>query len=125
YSHNIYVWGRRVLVHGSYIGPSRVGHLLKSRAEETQVLYNRLTGEDGTSSYELEFADGGVAVVVGNLIEQGPATENWTIVAYGTDSLRWPRNELYLAHNTLVNDRPNGGVFVFARAGNGCARGGS
>jgi hypothetical protein len=118
YSHNIYVWGRRVLVHGNYISQSRVGHLLKSRAQESQILYNRLSGENGTSSYELEFPDGGIAVVVGNLIEQGPATENPTIVSFGAESLRLPRNELYLSHNTLVNDRPSGGVFVFARAGN-------
>jgi hypothetical protein len=118
YSHNIYVGGRRVLVHGNYISQSRVGHLLKSRARESQILYNRLSGESGTSSYELEFPDGGIAVVIGNLIEQGPASENSTIVSYGSESLRWPRNELYLSHNTLVNDRPNDGVFVFARAGN-------
>ena len=117
-SHDLYMGGRRMLIQGSYFAQARVGHLLKSRAQETYVLYNRLTGEDGTSSYELEFPDGGMAMVIGNLIEQGPATENPRIVAYGTEGYKFRDNHLYLSHNTLVNDRPAGGVFVFAAAGN-------
>jgi hypothetical protein len=118
YSHNLYVGGRRVVVRGSYFAEARVGHLIKSRAQETFVLYNRLSGEAGSSSYELEFPDGGVAMVVGNLIQQGPKTENATLVSFGAEGYRWPRNELYLSHNTLVNDRQARGVFVSARAGN-------
>lgn len=117
YSHNIYVSGRRVVVHGNYIARSRVGQLLKSRATTTFVLYNRLSGEDGTSSYELEFPDGGTAFVIGNLIEQGTRTENWKIVEFGAEGYKFAKNELYLSHNTLVNDRTLGGVFVFAAPG--------
>ena len=117
YSHNIYVSGRRVLVHANYIARSRVGQLLKSRAKTTLVLYNRLSGEDATSSYELEFPDGGTAVVIGNLIEQGTRTENWKIVEFGAEGYKFATNELFLSHNTLVNDRTLGGVFVFAAPG--------
>ncbi len=112
-AHNLYVGTiARLNVAGCLFARSRVGHLLKSRATLNNVQYCRLTGEDGTSSYELEFPNGGTAVVVGNLIQQGPATENSTIVSYGAEGYRWPENRLYLAHNTIINDRAAGATFV-------------
>jgi hypothetical protein len=112
-SHNLYVGAIGVLkVVGCYFGRSRIGHLLKSRARDNSVLYSRLTGEDETSSYELEFPSGGRARVVGCLIEQGPKSENSTIVSYGTEDSRWQSNELQMSFCTLVNDRPRGGTFV-------------
>jgi len=65
----------------------------------------------------LEFPVGGLAFVVGNLIEQGENTENPTIISFGAEGYRWSRNDLYLSHNTIVNDRVEGGVFIVARPG--------
>jgi hypothetical protein len=117
FSHNLYVSGARVLIHGSYFSRARAGHLLKSRARETHVLYSRLTDETGNASYELEFPDGGLAVVIGNLIEQGPSTDNPIMISFGAEGYKFSRNELYLSHNTLVNNRHSGGVFVSVRRG--------
>lgn len=102
---------------GCYVGRGRVGHLLKSRARRSSVRYCRLSTEDGTSSYELEFPNGGEATVTGNLIQQGPASQNYTIVSFGAEGYRWPRNSLSMTFNTLVNDRSQGGVFLYAAAG--------
>lgn len=117
-THHLYVAKTgKLVVRGSYFTEGRVGHLLKSGARETYVLYNRLTDEPrGHASYELDLPYGGLAVVVGNLIQQDTGTENSTLVSYGAEGYRWERNELYLAHNTLVNDRTEGGSFVSARA---------
>ncbi len=52
-------------------------------------------------------------------IQQGPATENPTIVSYGAEGLQHPLNELYFVNNTVVNDRPAGARFLFVRAGTG------
>jgi hypothetical protein len=110
-AHNLYVGTVDSLsVEGCWFARSRVGHLLKSRARLNAVKYCRFTGEDGTSSYELEFANGGQAVVVGNVIQQGAASENQTIVSYGAEGYRWPQNNLVMAFNTVVNDRAKGGV---------------
>jgi hypothetical protein len=110
-AHNLYVGTVDSLsVEGCWFARSRVGHLLKSRARMNAVQYCRLTGEDGTSSYELEFANGGQAVVVGNVIQQGAASENQTIVSYGAEGYRWPQNNLVMAFNTVVNDRAKGGL---------------
>jgi hypothetical protein len=123
HTHTLYA-GRiaKLVVAGSYFHEGGIGHLLKSRARESRVLYNRLTDEAGRASYELEFPDGGLAIVLGNLIEQGPRTENPAIVSFGAEGYRWPRNELHLGHNTIINDRPQGGVFVAATEGKGFVR---
>lgn len=109
-SHNLYAGAIGLLdVRGSYFHHARVGHLLKSRAKESRIYYNRLTDETGgQASYELEFPSGGRAIVVGNLIQQAGSSENSTIVSIGAEGPRWPVNRLFLAHNTLVNDRPQG-----------------
>lgn len=123
-SHGVYAGSiRRLVVRGSYFHHGNVGHLLKSGARESFILYNRLTDETGgRASYELEFYAGGIAVVVGNLIEQAATTQNSVMVSFGASGYRWPKNELHVAHNTLVNDRPNGGVFIRAHAGAATAR---
>ncbi len=123
-SHNLYVGNiRRLKVSGSYFHHARVGHLLKSRAAESFVEYNRLTDEPGgRASYELEFPGGGVAYVIGNLIEQGAQTENPYMISFGSEGYRWPRNELYLSGNTLVDERPQGGYFLRVQPGAGRVR---
>lgn len=114
HNHNLYA-GRiaRLSVKGSYFHHARSGHLLKSRAAVNQIHDNRLTDEaGGTASYELEFPDGGVAHVVGNLIAQSPGTENSILISFGAEGYHWPRNEIVLERNTLVNPLPAGGVFL-------------
>lgn len=120
-SHNLYVGGiARLSVTGSYFHHANVGHLLKSRAAENRIFYNRLTDETGgKASYELELPNGGVAYVVGNVIQQSSTTENPSIISYGAEGSRWPDNALYLVNNTLVDNRPQNGVFLRVRQGLG------
>ncbi len=118
HSHHLYAGAiAKVHVTGSYFGPARVGHLLKSRAKETSVQYSRLTGEGGTSSYEIDIPNGGRFRAIGNLVQQGNQTENRTLISYGAEGYRWPDNQAHIAFNTLVNDRVEGGVFVAVRSG--------
>ena len=119
HNHNLYVGGiARLSVRSSYFHHAHSGHLLKSRAAHNHIFYNRLTDEPGgTASYELEFANGGVACVVGNLIEQSAATENPHLVSFGAEGYPWPRNALFLVNNTLVDRRPAGGIFLRVRQG--------
>jgi hypothetical protein len=117
-THNLYAGAiGKLTVTGSYFARARVGHLLKSRARESLISYCRLSGEDGTSSYELEFPSGGRGRVVGCLIQQGRATRNATIVSFGAEGYRWDVNELSLSFCTLVNDRPGGGSFLYVAPG--------
>ncbi|MDO8450873.1 MAG: hypothetical protein Q7T10_18935 [Rhodoferax sp.] len=114
HNHNLYVGQiARLSVTGSYFHHARIGHLLKSRAAVNHIFYNRLTDDaGGTASYELEFPNGGVAYVVGNLIAQGTQTENPHMISFGAEGYKWPRNEIHLENNTLVDALPRGGVFL-------------
>lgn len=121
-SHNLYVGAIGKLVVGSsYFARAHVGHLFKSRARDNSVTYCRLSGEDGSCSYELEFPNGGLVRVLGCLIQQGPRTENETIVSYGAEGYRWPSNELQLTFNTIVNNAAQRATFV--RVAHGPVRG--
>lgn len=114
HNHNLYA-GRiaKLSVVGSYFHHARTGHLLKSRAQVNQIFYNRLTDEPGgTASYELEFANGGLAFVVGNIIEQGNQTENPHLISFGAEGYTWARNEIYLVNNTLVNGLGRSGIYL-------------
>lgn len=113
-THNLYVGAiKRLAVTGSYVHGGLLGHLLKSRAAVNHILYNRLTDEiGGRASYELEFPNGGVAVVMGNLIMQSSTTENPHVISFGAEGAKWPRQALYLVHNTLVDQRPSGGIWL-------------
>lgn len=104
--HLLYV-GRigRLSVEGSRFHGGYQGHLLKSRARHNDIRYNLLVdGQAGRASYELEFPEGGVAVVVGNVIGQGADSANPTLLAYGAEGGRWPENRLLMAHNTLISE---------------------
>lgn len=118
-SHNLYVGTiARLTVIGSYFHHARVGHLLKSRAAENHIFYNRLTDEvGGGASYELELPSGGIGYIVGNLIQQSSTTENPHLISYGAEGYRWPNNALYLINNTLVDNRPQGGIFLRMKPG--------
>ena len=111
-SHNMYIGNiGEFTLRYSYSHDSISGHLVKSRAQRNFILYNRLTGESGTSSYELDLPNGGVSYVIGNVIEQGPLSENLAIVAYGEEGPTNPDNRLYFVNNTVVNHRGNG-IFI-------------
>lgn len=121
YSHNIYTGhADRFTLRFSYSHHANKGHLVKSRAAENYILYNRLSDEaTGAASYELDLPNGGRSYVIGNVIHQGPATANGTILAYreeGADPAN-PGTSLFVVDNTFVNERPAGGTFIFIDSG--------
>jgi len=113
-SHNLYAGAiARLSIKDSYFHHARVGHLLKSRAKVNHIYNNRLVdGDGGSASYELEFPVGGEAHVVGNVIAQSTSTQNPHMISFGAEGYKWPRNEIHLENNTLVNHLPKGGVFL-------------
>ena len=86
---------------------------MKTRAQENYILYNRIMDEeDGNSSYIIDLPNGGLSYIVGNLLQQGPNTENSTMLTYGAEGLINSSRSLYVMNNTFVNDRTSGGTFV-------------
>ena len=113
YSHNLYIGHCSSLTFSyNYSHMAHIGHELKSRATTNYVLYNRFSNETGDASLEVSFPNGGLAVVMGNMIEQGPNSQNSGIVDYGSEGNTNPiPRELYLVNNTIVDDR-SAGTFV-------------
>lgn len=115
YSHNMYIGNvQRFTLRYSYSHDSKVGHLVKSRAAENFITYNRLSSETGSSSYELDLPNLGWSLVLGNVIQQGEQSENPSLLSYGLEGTAPgnPKHELYVVNNTFVNDRSKGGTFV-------------
>jgi len=112
-AHNIYV-GRsaRLEMRYSYSHESNVGHLLKSRARENFIRYNRLSdNEKGRSSYLIDIPEGGEAEIIGNVLQQGYATENHSMISFAAEAAPHEKNSLVVASNTVYN-RDLGGILV-------------
>jgi hypothetical protein len=120
--HLIYVGSiERFTLVGSHVAGGREGHLVKSRARFNDVRYNFLVdGDAGQAAYELEFPNGGVVHVVGNVIGQSAHTSNPGVVVFGAEGLgpaglaeHPPRGHaLVLVNNTLVNASARPAWFV-------------
>ena len=122
YTHNIYINNAESFtLKFCYMHHAVIGHEVKSRAHKNFILYNRIMNEsDGTASHEIDLPNGGQAIIIGNLIQQGPDTENGTIFAYGLEGLiNNPPHEIYLINNTFVDERGYNGIFISIPAGVG------
>lgn len=109
-THNIYIGDvGRFTLRNSYSHHALRGHLVKSRARENYILYNRLF--EGTASYAIDLPNGGYGLVMGNVIYQGPDTDNSAMVAFGAEGLKHPENLLELAYNSFLNERSSG-IFI-------------
>lgn len=115
YSHNLYVGAVRSLtVTGSYLWGAAVGHELKSRAARNTITGNRITDRNGTASYSVDLPNGGLSLIAGNVIIQGPRSENSTLVSYGAEGLSNPSHRLWVVNNTFVNRRSSGTFVAIA-----------
>ena len=117
-AHNMYISQSttKFTLQYSYSHSVTDGHLVKSRAVQNFILYNRLTGEAGTDSYEINLPNAGTSYIIGNLIQQGPQSGNSAILDYGSEGATNAGKDLYVVNNTFVNDRGSG-TFVSIAGG--------
>ena len=117
-SHNIYIGQiKSFTLRFCYSHHAYIGHNVKSRAMKNFILYNRIMDEnDGESSFAIDLPNGGKTFIMGNLIQQGPDTDNNHLISYGAEGLNNPQNVLYIINNTFVNQR-GAGVFIRIAAG--------
>jgi hypothetical protein len=118
FSHNMYINNyASFTLRYSYSHGANVGHLVKTRAEQNFILYNRITDETGTTaSYEIDIPNGGTSYVIGNLIEQSAASQNPTIVTTGEEGTTNSDQHFFFVNNTVVNDLGSG-TFVNLASG--------
>jgi hypothetical protein len=105
-SHNIYIGNvRSFTIRHSWTHNTLEGHNIKTRAKANYILYNRISDENGTASYEITVPNGGTTYVIGNVIQQGPNSQNSTIIDYASEGNSNPDKHLYVVNNTIVNER--------------------
>lgn len=54
---------------------------------------------------------------MGNIIQQEAQTQNPHLISFAAEGYKWPQNALYLVNNTLVDNRPHGGIFLRVQPG--------
>ncbi len=104
YEHHIYISAQTdtLLVRNCYFhDPRGEANSLKTRAQRSYILYNYIDEAAGIGSWELNLAQGGLIVVVGNVIIQGTSGANHGIVSL--DATTNPIEELYFTNNTIIN----------------------
>ena len=113
YSHNIYIGDAAELdITNSYIHDAVVGHEVKSRAENTVITSSRIIdGPTGTASYSIDLPNGGNATITNDVIEQGPNSQNPTIIAYGEEGNLHAGTAVLVGNDTIVNDLNNGSAY--------------
>ena len=125
FSHNLYIGHVNSLTFQfNYSHHGKVGHLLKSRAQNNIIRYNRIMDEEtGYSSRLIDLPNGGFALIIGNLLMQGMESENSNMLGYGPEGLSNDApHELYVINNTFVNDRVNTGIFISIKNGTDVAQ---
>lgn len=124
YSHNMYIGNIRTFtMRFCYSHHAKIGHCVKSRANNNYILYNRIMDEDtGSASYLINLPNGGFSIVLGNTMMKGPNAQNRTLVDYGSEGLINPIKKLYVVNNTMVSTRPNGATFISVANGTDSAR---
>lgn len=124
-NHNMYIGGgEKFILRHSYSHHAKIGHNVKSRAQENHILYNRIMDETtGTASYAIDVPNGGLTYIIGNLIQQGLNNDNSTMVNYGAEGLSNDGriHKLYFINNTMVNDN-GAGTFLHVNGSTAEAR---
>lgn len=105
-SHNVYVNNiSQFTFEDSVSIGAYVGHDIKSRADNTSILNSTIgDGTSGTASYEIDLPNGGNAIIQGNTIQQGAASQNPVIISYGEEGGILPGSTLTVSDNTIMND---------------------
>ncbi len=114
FSHNIYVnHVAKLIFRYNYSHDSKIGHLVKSRAHENHILYNRLDSQQGSGvSYEIDLPNGGLSFVIGNQVLQPADGQNSAMMSFGLEGLSNPGpHECYAINNTMINAKTVGRFF--------------
>ncbi|MFH1052339.1 MAG: T9SS type A sorting domain-containing protein [bacterium] len=114
YQHNIYINHIDTLVFRYNFTYDAIaeGHEFKSRANNNYILYNRISNINTVDSRNIDLPNGGTAVILGNVLEQGENSTNSNIIGFGLEELINPApHNLWICNNTIVN-RKSKGSFV-------------
>ena len=108
FTHNMYIGHvNNFTIQYCYTHHTDVGHNIKTRAQNSYILYNRIMDEEtGNSSRLIDIPNGGYALVMGNTMMQGENALNNNCIGYGLEGLsNTAPHEFYCINNTIINKR--------------------
>lgn len=104
YEHHMYIsasadtfWLQNCYIHN----PRGEANSVKTRAQRSFILYNKITEENGQGSWEINIAQGGLSIIMGNIIVQGPNSINHGMISY--DAASNAIQDFYFINNTVIN----------------------
>jgi hypothetical protein len=105
YEHHIYISASAdtlILKNNYFHHPRGQANSIKTRAQRSYILYNLIDeGETGYGSWEINIAQGGLNVIMGNVIIQGSTGANHGIIGY--DAATNLIEDFYFVNNTVIN----------------------
>lgn len=105
YEHNIYISASAdtlIVMNCYFHHPRGQANSLKTRAQRSYILYNLIDEEaTGYGSWEIDIAQGGLNIIMGNIIIQGPSGANHGIIGY--DAATNTLEDFYFVNNTVIN----------------------
>lgn len=111
YQHNVYINHIDTLIFRFNYSHDAIaeGHELKSRADVNVIMYNRIANETTSDSRTIDLPNGGICILVGNIIEQGVNSANSNLLGYGLEGLTNPApHNLWVSGNTFINKKATG-----------------
>lgn len=117
FTHNMYIGHIDTFVlKNCYTHACNVGHEIKSRANVNFILYNKIIDEaTGTASRNIDLPNGGTCYIIGNVIDQGPNSQNSNLIGYGLEGVTNASfHEMYVINNTFINNKSAGSFLQFA-----------
>ena len=120
YEHHIYISASAdtlLVMNNWFHHPRGQANSIKTRAQRSFILYNFIDEEaSGYGSWEINIAQGGLNIVIGNIIIQAASAANHGIIGY--DAATNPIEDFYFVNNTVINKYVgNASYFNIAPAG--------
>jgi hypothetical protein len=108
YEHHIYISASTMVlkVQNCYFHrPRGQANSIKTRAQSSYILYNLIDEEtEGYGSWEINLAQGGRNIIMGNIIIQAENGANHGLISY--DNVSNALQEFYFVNNTVINKWP-------------------
>ncbi len=104
YEHHLYISAAAdtFFLQNCYLhNPRGEANSVKTRAQRSFILYNKISEETGQGSWEINIAQGGLSIIMGNVIVQGPNSINHGMVSY--DAATNAIQDFYFINNTVIN----------------------
>lgn len=106
-AHGVYIGAAEALEvrRSTFLASKGEGHEIKSRARRTLIEDSIVASLDGRDSYLIDIPYGGSVTIRGNVLQEGPNSANWGILAFGLEGLPYPENHALVEDNTVIVDR--------------------